>query len=138
MFLTTSLSPSLSPSLSNNITPKVCCQKLRLFKGYLPNTSTPHNHLQVSSYSRNFIRTGFLYNSITPERTSHLLSVWGEGGGGVLGMVENFHSRFTTVVSPAPPPHPLFLSFPFSSFLFPFFKIFFCSCSSQNPMTNAL
>ena len=60
------------------------CQKLRLFKGCLPNTPTPHNPLQVSSSRRNFIRAGFLYKLITTEGTSHLLSVcvWEGGRGG--------------------------------------------------------
>ena len=129
-----SLSLSLSLSLSNNIAPKVRCQRLQVFKGCLANTPTPHTPLQVSSSSRNFIRAGFLYKLITPEGTSHLLSVWGGEGRGCW-VWWNIFIRGCCFARSAPPPPPYF------SFLFlssSFFNFFFCLFSSQNLMTNAL
>ena len=80
----------------------VCCQKLRLFKGCLPNIPTPHTLLQVSSSRQNFIRAGVLYKLITRDGTSHLLSVcvcWGAGGCWV------WRNIFIRGSSPPPTPH---------------------------------
>ena len=85
-----------------------CCQKLRLFKGCLPNTPTPHIPLQVSSSRRNFIRAGFLYTLISPEGTSHYYRCEGGGGGGGAGYggTFSFEVHQCCYALPPPPPHP--------------------------------
>ena len=56
--------------------------KTTVVQGISAKHPTPRTPLQVSSSRRNFIRAGFVYKLITPEGTSHLLSVCGGGGGG--------------------------------------------------------
>ena len=115
--------PSLSLSLSLSLTTsrQKFVSKASVFKGCLPNTPTPRTPLQVSSSSRNFIRADFLYKLITPEGTSHLLSVWGWVGWNI------FIRDSPMLIRQLSPPlfSFLFLSLPFFFLFFLFYFIFY-------------
>ena len=141
-----SLSLSLSLSLSYNNAQKFVgrdvlrererersLSKATVVHGMSAKHPYPHTPLQVSSSRPNFIRAGFSYKLITPERTSHYyccVCVCGGGGGG--GLVEHFIRgspmllRPPPCAPPPPPPPPLFFSFRFLSLPFFCFVLFFC------------
>ena len=85
--------------------------KTTVVQGISAKHPTPRTPLQVSSSRRNFIRAGFVYKLITPEGTSHLLSVCVGGGGGRGCWVWwNIFTRDSPMLlrtsSPAPSPSP--------------------------------
>ena len=147
-----SLSLSLSLSLSYNNAQKFVgrdvlrererersLSKATVVHGMSAKHPYPHTPLQVSSSRPNFIRAGFSYKLITPERTSHYyccVCVCGGGGGGVWWNISFEVHQCCYALPPAPPPPPPPFFFPFVSFLFLFFVLFcffvlfFCLCSS--------